>query len=137
MKRRLSAHIFALIAAFAAIVAVSALWIVNLRVGPPLDGWVAGPMVIFVPAFIVILLVVWLVMRAISQSWVRWRTATVVLATLILSTALVILNCGPVACFAPGNERLLGWFVIGGLVIAALIHHLVLFLTTPVPQHGS
>ena len=136
MKRPLSAHIFALIGALAAVVATSALWIVNLRLGPPLDGWVAGPMVIFVPAFVLILLAVWLLVRAALHGRIRWRISTVALATLIPSVAVVILNCGPTACFAPGNDRLLGWFVVGGVVAAALIHHLVLVLTTPVPQHG-
>jgi hypothetical protein len=136
MKRPLRAHILALIAALATIVAVSALWIVNLWLGPPLDGWVAGPMVIFVPAFLLILLAVWLVVRAVLQSWIHWRSSTVALATLIPSVGIVVLNCGPTACFAPGNERLLGWFVVGGVVFAALVHHLVLALATPVPQHG-
>jgi hypothetical protein len=136
MKSPLGAHILALIAAFATIVAVSALWIVNLRLGPPLGGWVAGPMVIFVPVFLLILLAVWLLVRAALQGRIRWRSSTVALATLIPSIAIVVLNCGPTACFAPGNDRLLGWFVVGGVVVAALVHHLVLVLATPVPQHG-
>lgn len=130
MKRPLSAQIFALIAALATVVATSVLWIVNLRLGPPLDGWVAGPMVIFLPAFVLILLAVWLLVRAALHGRIRWRISTVVLATLLLSVAVVIVNCGPTAC------RLLGWFVVGGVVAAALIHHLVLTLITPVPQHG-
>jgi hypothetical protein len=136
MKRPLSAQIFALIAALATVVATSALWIVNLRLGPPLDGWVAGPMVIFLPAFVLILLAVWLLVRAALHGRIRWRISTVVLATLVPSVAVVIVNCGPTACFTPGNDRLLGWFVVGGVVAAALIHHLVLTLITPVPQHG-
>lgn len=136
MKRPLSAQIFALIAALATVVATSALWIVNLRLGPPLDGWVAGPMVIFLPAFVLILLAVWLLFRAALHGRIRWRISTVALATLVMSVAVVIVNCGPTACFTPGNDRLLGWFVVGGVVAAALIHHLVLTLITPVPQHG-
>jgi hypothetical protein len=136
MKRPLSAHIFALIGALATVVATSALWVVNLRLGPPLDGWVAGPMVIVVPAFVLILLAVWLLVRAALHGRIRWRISTVALATLIPSAVVVILNCGPTACFTPGNDRLLGWFVVGGVVAAALVHHLVLILTTPVPQHG-
>lgn len=136
MKRSLGAHVFALIAALATIVAVSALWIVNLQLGPRLDGWVAGPMVIFVPAFILILMVVWLIVRAVFQSRIAWRSTTVALATLLPSLAIVVLNCGPTACFMPNNNRFLGWFVVGGVVAAALIHHLVLVLSKPVPQHG-
>lgn len=136
MKRPLIAQMFALIGALATVVATSALWIVNLRLGPPLDGWVAGPMVIFLPAFVLILLAVWLLVRAALHGRIRWRISTVALATLVLSVAVVIVNCGPTACFTPGNDRLLGWFVVGGVVAAALIHHLVLTLITPVPQHG-
>lgn len=136
MKRPLSAHILALIAGLATVVATSALWIVSLRLGPPLDGWVAGPMVIFVPALVLILLTVWLLVRAALHGRIRWRISTVALATLLPAVAVVVLNCGPTACFVPGNDRLLGWFVVGGVVAAALIHHVVLILTTPVPQHG-
>lgn len=138
MQRSLGAHLFALIAAFAVVVAVSALWIANLRLGPPLDGWVAGPMVIFVPAFVGGFLVVWLITRTALQRRIPWRGSTVALSTLLPSTALVVLNCGPTACFVPGNSnRLLGWFVVGGVVVAALVHHFVLVLATPVPQHGG
>jgi hypothetical protein len=137
VKRPARAHVFALIATFVAIVAVSALWIVNLRSGPPLDGWVAGPMVIFVPAFILILAAVWLLVRAVLHGRVRWRKRTVVLATLIPALIIVVVNCGPVSCFTPGNNnRLLGWFVVGGVVIAALVHHLVLNRLTPVSENG-
>jgi hypothetical protein len=136
VKRSARAHIFALLGAFLAIVAVSALWIVNLRLGPPLDGWTAGPMVVFVPAFILILTAVWLLVRAALHGRVHWRKRTVILATLIPALIVVVLQCGPVACFTPGNDRLLGWFVVLGVVIAALVHHLVLNRFTPVSQNG-
>jgi hypothetical protein len=55
---------------------------------------------------------------------------------LLLAALFVIGYCGPVACFAPGPSRLMGWFVLGGVAIAALLHHLVLNRFTPVSDHG-
>jgi hypothetical protein len=136
VKRPARAHILALIAALAAIIATSALWVVNLRLGPPLDGWVAGPMVVFVPAIVLILSAIWLLVRAVLHGRVRWRSSSVLAATLGLSLVVVLFTCGPIACFTPGNNRLLGWFVAGGVAIAGLVHHLVLNRLTPVPPNG-
>ena len=136
MKRPARAHIFALIAAFVAIVAVSALWIVNLRSGPPFDGWTAGPMVIFVPFFLLIVTVIWLLIRGVLHGRVQWGAVGVVLAALALSAVMIVAYCGPVACFVPGNNRLLGWFIVGGAVLAAAVHHFVLNRFTPAAAHG-
>ena len=136
VKRPARAHIYALIAAFLAIVAASALWIFNLNQGPPLDGWTAGPMVIFVPFFVLIIFAVWLLIRGSVHGRIGWRAMTVLAATLVLSAILVVGYCGPVACFTPGTNRLMGWFVVGGVAIAALVHHLVLNRFTPVSNNG-
>jgi len=136
VRRPARAHVFALIAAFVAIVAVSAMWIVNLKLGPRLDGWTGGPMVIFVPLVLIILTAIWLVIRGVLHGRVLWRVSTVALATFIPTLIIVIVNCGPIACFTPGNERLMGWFVAGGMVGVSLIHHLVLNSFTPVSENG-
>jgi hypothetical protein len=136
VHRPARAHIFALVAAFLAIIAVSALWIVNLRSGPPLDGFTAGPMVIFVPFFLLIIFAVWLAIRGALQGRIAWRSATVPFGALLLAVVFVIGYCGPVACFTPGSNRLMGWFVLGGVAFAALLHHLVLNRFTPASDNG-
>lgn len=136
MKRPALAHILALAAALLAVLAASALWIVNLRLGPPLDGWTAGPMVIFVPVFLLIVTIVWLAIRAALHGRIAWHATTVLVGSLVLSIVLVIGYCGPLACFTPGNNRLMGWFVVGGLASAALVHHIVLNRFTPVSDHA-
>lgn len=131
MKRPVWAHILALLAAFLAIVAVSALWILNLRIGPPLGGWVAGPMIIYIPAVLLIMTGLWLIVRAIVHGRMHWRALTVGLFAFVLSFVTVVVTCGPIACFMPGPDRLLGWFVVGGVTVIALVHHLVLNKATP------
>jgi hypothetical protein len=126
MKRPARAHILALLSALATIVAVSALWIVNLRLGPRLEGFTAGPMVIFVPFAMVVLTAFWLFIRGALHGRLVWTTVMVLGWGLGLSLVTVAAYCGPVACFVPGNNRLMGWFVVGGVTLAALIHHLVL-----------
>ncbi|MEX0852534.1 MAG: hypothetical protein WD036_04520 [Bauldia sp.] len=126
MKRTVGSHVVALIAALAVIVAVSAAWIVNLRMGPRLDGFTAGPMVIFVPFGILILTAVWLIVRGVLHGRVRWTAIKVGLASLGLATIGVAVGCGPIACFAPGPDRLMGWFLVGGVALTALVHHVVL-----------
>lgn len=125
-KRPARAHLWALIAAFIAILAVSSLWIVNLRMGPPLDGFTGGPMVIFVPVFVLFLTGMWFAARGVLHGRVHWRAITVLVVALVFAYAVVVVYCGPVACFAPGPNRLMGWFVVGGVALAALVHHLVL-----------
>lgn len=136
MRRPARAHILALLATFLAIVAVSALWIVNLRLGPPLEGLSGGPMVVFVPFVMLIFVGVWLVIRGLLHGRVKWRLTTVVLTTLVASVVVVVFTCGPISCFTPGANRLLGWFVVGGVTIAALVHHLILNSFTPVSKNG-
>jgi hypothetical protein len=136
VQRPARAHIFALMAAFLAIVAASALWIVNLRSGPRLDGFTGGAMVIFVPFFLLIVFGVWLAIRGALHGRMAWKTVTVLIGSLILASLFVIGYCGPVACFTPGSNRLMGWFVLGGAVLAALVHHLVLNRFTPVSDNG-
>jgi hypothetical protein len=136
VQRPARAHIFALMAAFLAIIAASALWIVNLRSGPLLDGFTGGAMVIFVPLLLLIVFGVWLAVRGALHGRMAWRTATVLIGSLILASLFVIGYCGPVACFTPGSNRLMGWFVLGGAMLAALVHHLVLNRFTPVSDNG-
>jgi hypothetical protein len=136
VKRPARAHIFAVMAAFLAIIAASALWIVNLRSGPRLDGFTGGAMVIFVPLLLLIVLGIWLAIRGALHGRVAWRTLTVLIGSLVLASLFVIGYCGPVACFVPGSNRLMGWFVLGGAALAALVHHLVLNRFTPVSDNG-
>ena len=97
MKRPALAHILALATALLAVLAASALWIVNLRPG---------------------------------------QATTVFKGSLALSAVLVVGYCGPLACFASGNNRLMGWLFVGGVAAPALLHHIVLNRFTPVTDHG-
>lgn len=125
MKRPVLAQLSAFGAAFVVIVAVTALWIVNLRLGPRIEGFTGGAMVLIVPIALLIVIVVWAVLRALSAG----RAIGGVLAFVggaILGLILVVGNCGPTACFLPGNERFAGWFVVVGGGLATLAHQMVL-----------
>jgi hypothetical protein len=131
MKRPARAHVFSLLAALATIVAVSALWIVNLRLGPPLEAWTGGATVILIPIGLVILTAGWLVVRGLLHGRVHWRAVTVLAVTILVPLAVVVVTCGPVACFEPGRPNYAaGWFVVGGVALTALVHHIVLNATS-------
>ena len=126
MQRPVLANISAIAAAFLAIIAVSALWIVNLRMGPRLEGFTGGAMVIMVPVALLILTAIWIILRALFG---RQRAIAPWLALAggaVIGLVAVVANCGVTACFVPGSERLAGWFVVGGTGLAALVHHIVL-----------
>jgi len=123
MRRRARANILAPIAASVVFLIVSALWIVSLRLGPRM-GLEGGAMVLFVPAYLVILTAVWFVVRAVAR--IRWRPTNILAVAIIVPLVLVISDCGPIACFVPGPHRMSGWFIVVGLPAIALTHHFVL-----------
>ena len=120
------AHLGALGAGFLVIVAVSAAWIVNLQRGPRLDGFTGGITVVFVPMVLLMLGAGWLAVRAIAGRWKAWTATSVLLVTAGISYVLTAITCGPIACFQPGPNRAMGWFVVGGLTAIAAVHHAVL-----------
>ncbi|SDB13543.1 hypothetical protein SAMN02982931_01019 [Bauldia litoralis] len=126
VQRPILANITALAAALVVIIAVSALWIVNLRMGPPLEAFTGGAMVIYLPAMLLILTVLWVVLRALFVGGRALAVWMPFVGGAVLALIVVVANCGPTRCFVPGNERLLGWFAVGGAGLAALTHHLVL-----------
>jgi hypothetical protein len=134
VKRPLRAHIMALIAAFAVTIAATGLWILALRAGPPIDGFVAGPMVIAVPFLLLLGVFLWVCVRA--GIWIRWTALTVFAAAFAFGVIAVALVCGPTACFLPGSNRMMGWFVVGGVAVGALVHHLVLEAMSGVSRHA-
>ncbi len=121
--RRTRAHFLGLIAAFAVFIAVSLLWIVTLRLGPKM-GLEGGAMVLYVPAYLFILALVWFAVRYVAR--VRWRLTNVLAVTIVVPLVMVMADCGPIACFLPGPQRMSGWFVVVGLPLVALAHHFVL-----------
>lgn len=133
-KRNFGAHILALLAAGAVIAVASAAWIVSLQMGPPLDGFVAGPMIIFVPMFLVVGTGLWLAVRAILHGRVRWRGWLVALVSAVVGFGLTLVYCGPSACFSGmgGTHGMMGWFVLIGTMLSALVHHVILELTSRV-----
>ena len=120
------AYLTACVVAVVEIIAIAALWIVHLRAGPPLDGWVAGPMLIAVPFALLVLFVVWLIERALLGQRIAWTAVRVVVGCGILAYAVTLAFCGPVACFRNGPNRGMGWFIVFGVVAMAVTHHLLL-----------
>ncbi len=130
VKRPLHAHVLAGLAALALVVAVGALWLLHYRSYPRGTGFddLTG---VFVPFVLLILTGLWLIIRALLEHRLRWRSLTVFITALAFALAPVVLYCGPVACFAPGPNRFMGWFVVIGVALGALVHHLVLKRLTP------
>jgi hypothetical protein len=138
VKRTGRAHAFALLAAFVCIVVISALWIVNLKMGPPLEAWTGGATVIFVPLVLIILTAGWLVIRGVLHGRVHWRALTVLAVTAIASLVIVVVTCGPTQCFLPSRSNyFMGWFVVIGVALTALVHHLVLDAFPPEPGEAG
>jgi hypothetical protein len=50
----------------------------------------------------------------------------VILVSATSAYLIVAMTCGPVACFQQGSNRAMGWFIVGGVALAALVHHLAL-----------
>jgi hypothetical protein len=125
LNRPFQAHVWSLLAALVVVIAVSAAWLAWYKTFPRGTGFddLTG---IVVPFGLLILVGLWLVIRALAHGRVVWGLATVVGAALALTYVLTAIYCGPLACFTPGPSRLMGWFLVGGAVLAALAHHLVL-----------
>ena len=120
------AYLIATATAIAEIVVVTALWIVYLRAGPPLDAFVAGPLLATVPAALLFLLGAWLVQRGLFGRRVEWTAVRVLAACGIFAYLVTAIFCGPVACFQSGPNRAMGWFIVLGVAAAAVTHHLLL-----------
>ena len=136
MKRPIGAHLLALLAALVVVVAVSAVWLMHFKSYPRGTGF-DGLTGIFVPFVLLVLSGLWLLVRTLLHRRVRWRTVTVAITALAFALAPVILNCGPTACFTPGPEKMMGWFVVIGVVLAALVHHVLLARLTPENDHAA
>jgi hypothetical protein len=119
------AFVLALLAEFAVLFAVIGLWMLNLRLGPPIEGFAGGPLLAAVPLLLLTLGIVWIALRFGMRRSVNWTPVTVAAAAAGFGFVAIAFSCGPTACFAPGENRLLGWFVVGGIVLAALAHHWV------------
>ena len=125
MNRPVRAHVWSLLAAFAVIVVVSALWLAWYRSFPRGTGFddLTG---IVVPFGLLFLTAVWLIVRTVAHGRMNWHVVTVIVAALALAYGQVAIYCGPFACFTPGSTRMMGWFLVGGAVVVALVHHFVL-----------
>ncbi len=117
------AYLIAIGAALLAIIIVSAVWIGFLRTGPQLDAWIAGPMILAVPAALVVLNAMWLLLRAALARFVAWTLPRVALASIVLAYVATGITCGPVACFQALPSFRAGWFLVIGAAIAAIVHH--------------
>jgi hypothetical protein len=119
------AFLLSVLAEFIVLFAVIGLWILNLRLGPPVEGSPAAPLLAVVPLLLLTLGIVWIALRFGMRRSVNWTPATVAAAAGGFGVVATVFSCGASACFVPGEYRLLGWFVVGGIVLAALVHHWV------------
>ena len=122
--RRLSVHLLAILAALGVIAAVGVSWILHLRVAQ-IYGSTPELIVSAVPIALVSLTSIWLLARALLWRRMQWSLILLLTASIVFAYAVVAIMCGPVACFVPGPYRLSGWFIVGGVALAALTHHLI------------
>jgi hypothetical protein len=114
-------------AVFVAFVA-SVVWLVHWRSGAPGGGSAAPFMPAAVPAGILALTALWLLLRGLCERLIRFAAAAALGVYLAVAYGAAILSCEANACFDPAANRFLGWFLLGGVAAAALVHHVVLTL---------
>lgn len=125
MRRNPLAPIVSLIAAAEIIVLASLAWLANLRNGPTF-GLESGAILLFMPLALVIIFAMWLVLRFLLLRHLPWPALLVLAASLVLGYLMVAASCGPVECFQPGPNRMMGWYLVLGVAGAALAHHFAL-----------
>lgn len=130
MDRPVTAHVWSLVAAAVVLVGVSALWLL-WRGGSLGDVGAAE-----VPFGLLFLTAVWLIVRAVAHGRMSWHVVTVIVAAAALAYGQVAIYCGPFACFAGGDAAMMGWFLVGGAVLIALVHHFVLETATKGGRHA-
>ncbi len=119
------AFLLSVLAEFAVLFAVIGLWILSVRLGPPIDGFAGAPLLAMVPMLLLTLGIVWNVIRFSMRHSINWTSATIAGSAAGFGFVAIAFTCGPTACFIPGENRLLGWFVVGGIILAALAQHKV------------
>lgn len=125
LVRAFAAQLVGILAAFAVAAAVSVAWLVHLRLSPQFAGFSIKPSVLGVPAALAGLTLLWLLARGLAEGGARWNFVVAAVGSGGFAYAVVAAFCGPTACFLPGPGRLSGWFIVGGLAVAALVHHFV------------
>jgi hypothetical protein len=123
--RNLQAFVLALIAEFVVLFGVIGLWLLNLRSGPSLENSPNAQLLAVVPMLLLSLGIVWLALRFGMRRSITWTPATVATGAGSFGFVAIAFSCGPGACFLPGDYRLAGWFVVVGIILAALAHHYV------------
>ena len=133
MNRSGTAHPLALGAAFLVIAVATLCWLAWFKSYPRGTGFddLSG---VAVPFALIGLTALWLIVRALLHGRVQWRTITVVVVAFAFALAPVIIYCGPVACFAPGPSKFMGWFIVIGVAVAALAHHWALEAASRKPR---
>jgi hypothetical protein len=100
-------------------------WLVHLRLRPDFQGFAPGLTLFGVPALVFGLTFIWLLARGVAEGTARWNFVIVLIGACAFAYATTALMCGPVACFVPGQNRYMGWFIVAGVAAAALAHHFV------------
>jgi hypothetical protein len=122
-SRKTRAFLLAALAEFLVLFAVIGLWNLNIGWDAPVGSL---PLLGVVPMLLLTLGSVWLALRFGMRRSIKWTPGTVATAAGSFGFVAVAFSCGAAgACFLPGEFRLLGWFVVGGIVLAALAHHYV------------
>lgn len=125
MKRVALPHAVSVIAALEVIALASLAWVVNVRSGPPI-GPRSGVIVVFMPLALLILFAMWMVLRFVILRRIAWPAYLVLAVAIVVGYLIVAASCGPTACFVPGPNRFMGWYLVLGVAGAAFVHHLAL-----------
>jgi hypothetical protein len=83
-----------------------------------------GSWPLMMPFGLAAIVALWIVLRVVLLKSLAWTAIAVALSSLVFAYALTAALCGPIACFQASPRYHMGWFIVGGAVLAALIHHL-------------
>lgn len=130
------AHMLAVASGFLGVLLVCAAWITSLRLGPPLEAWVAGATIAFVPVVLVLLAILAMAVNLVFENLRPRGLLAATLTGAALALGAVLFSCGPFACFLPGVNRMMGWFLVLGTALAAALHQIVLMHFKRRVRHG-
>lgn len=90
-----------------------------------------GAWPLMMPFGLAAIVALWIVLRVVLLKSVAWTALVVALASLAFAYVLTAALCGPVACFQASPRYYMGWYIVVGAVLAALVHHATYSSTKP------
>jgi hypothetical protein len=115
------ANYAAIAAAGMVVILATGAFLILLPRGPGVE---IGSWPLMMPFGLAGIVALWIVLRVVLLRSVAWTALVVVLSSLAFAYVLTAALCGPVACFQASPRYHMGWFIVGGAVLAALVHHL-------------